>query len=172
MKITNYNKADHFIRLNAFSSPAAVLKYFKNFVGLCGYAYEFHWRNQTIKIGKSADLSGRSGDRAYRQAGHINGWHKPLIGGSGSDILVHIANFENKHKVKVDVKDVSISIWTGFHLAGSQGIAAAAMEGDLLEQYKDIHGTYPIGNIRISKKKQPAVEISTFNMFFNKPDGG
>ena len=139
------------------------------------YSYAFEVNTATLhdvaKFGHSANNEwqrGVFGDRLYRQAWHIPGWHKqcsPLMWGNEMRDLM--ANFTNVTK-----NDVTVTIWdmTNYPIQSTlyPNFELEQLESELIAKYQNIHRCLPLGNVRSekSKKNKTVVADTTLNNIF------
>jgi hypothetical protein len=129
-----------------------------------------------LKYGKAADnewMSGNWGDRVYRQAGHISGWHKMLGSGSGEEMIDVVANYTQQTGRFVHKDDVSIVIYDftnfKFPVQDKFGKYLEKVENYLIENYRSTHqGRNPVGNIKDEShaKNMTFVTDDLFNELF------
>lgn len=163
---------DYVIPLRNFSSPSDILTFCTSMF-IKDYAYEFVFicpltgERITMKIGRS--VSGKTiGERIYRQSGHFSGWgRKKLTGSSGSDMLLVLSAIGEKYPNKVPflTKDnILINIWNvtfteNPHLT-DKAFCTRICENALLDEYEEIHGETPIGNIKDTRNEMMGAYIN------------
>ena len=115
------------------------------------YVYAFLWQGRVLKYGYSADQLGSYGERIYRQAGHMHGWPRRLVGSSGSDMRIISEEFQKKHGRNLDRNECEI--WV-LNMTRTPDDAAdydvkqtcVALERYMIDTCVDISGGAPIGN--------------------------
>jgi hypothetical protein len=134
------------------------------------YAFEIHTKtlHDVVKYGHSADNEwqrGVFGDRLYRQAWHIPGWHQqcsPLMWGHEMRDII-------KHYTNADKNSISLTVWdmTNYPVQSTlyPNFELEQLEAHLIDNYQNAHKCMPLGNIRSekSKKNKTVVADVTFN---------
>jgi hypothetical protein len=138
------------------------------------YVYKIMWKGLVIKFGMSADNSKNYGDRLYRQIGHSASWDKSrLVCSSGSDWRIIEEDFEKLYGLPLDKNSLSIIIYNltnypfeTFHPQKE----IYAIEQSLINQYKRVVGSKPLGNINDDKniEKWNRVTKKTWNGLFDE----
>ena len=158
---------DYTIHLKNLTSPSEVMQFCKQ-QNIRNYAYAFIYnspieqRDFYLKIGRSAP-GGSIGERIYRQAGHVPGWAFPLTGPSGSDIAHVIDLFEKTFPVNtklLTINNVSICIWDVTNVVNTHltddAYPTRVCENQLLDEYEEIHGCLPLGNLKDTRNEMMA----------------
>ena len=113
------------------------------------YVYIFACAKGVLKYGYSSDNSRNYGDRVYRQAGHLEGWHTKLNGSSGSDMRVISENYQKKYNEVLDRKNVQLCIidLTNHDVPESLESHCKNLERMLINDCIERNGAAPIGNV-------------------------
>jgi hypothetical protein len=117
------------------------------------FVYRIKCRGIVEKVGMSCPKSRHAvpGDRIYRQFGHAKSWgNLRLTGSSGSDYRIVEEDFENMYGFKPDHRDKQITIWdlSNYPFETMNPFDEVhAIECSLIEEYVNIVGEKPIGNI-------------------------
>jgi len=115
------------------------------------YVYRIKHKGLVLKFGMSADNSRTYGERLYRQIGHCESWgNKRLVCSSGSDWRIIEEDFYKKYQSKIDKNELIITIYdlTNYPFESiNPWDEVYYIEQTLINQYKDIVGEKPIGNI-------------------------
>lgn len=161
------------ITLGDLESASEICQIMKS-MGICDYAYRFKHKDNTLKIGMSADYSVAYGDRIYRQAANIPGWDKRMLGSSGKDMIDVIEEYKNSTGLTVNRSDCVIEVWD---VTKEQQVAlgrhkhkAELAESVLLDQYEKIHNKLPIGNFKDTRKtsRRGYVSVAVFADLFGE----
>jgi len=114
------------------------------------YVYVITHNNLIIKVGMSAARQKTLGERSYRQVGHSKSWDKPLTGSSGSD-WYHVEDIvRSKHGYEMHKDNIVITVYdfTDYPFVSiNQEAEILRAESELIQQYTNIMGKKPIGNI-------------------------
>jgi hypothetical protein len=116
------------------------------------YVYTFEYIGTVLKHGFSVDEKSNFGDRIYRQAGHLEGWPSQLCGPNGNDMRLIDARYFKKTGKHLNRIGTTITVRDLTRVpspsAGDPHMHVKKLEGRLIEDYKDIYGALPIGNIK------------------------
>ena len=174
---------DFVIHLRNLNAPSQVLQFCKKH-NIKDYAYAFVYNSPFqhidiwLKIGRSA--GGEVGERIYRQAGNVPGWTVPLNGPSGSDIKLIIEEFETQYPINLglcNTDHISIRIWDVTNVVNEhvsdEAYPSRVCENQLLDEYENIHGCLPIGNLKDTRNEmmKPFVSKDTWNNLFDDDNG-
>jgi hypothetical protein len=107
-----------------------------------------------IRYGQSNDNEwrrGTFGSRAYREAGNINGWARPLTGPNGEEMRFdYLPRYQSNTGRIVHKDDVAIQIWdfTNFNFPSMSQVQLylEKVEHYQMAQYENIHKHIPHGN--------------------------
>jgi len=115
------------------------------------YLYRITYKGIVIKFGMSADKSRDYGERIYRQIGHSRSWGTcRLTGSSGADWRIIEEDFNNLYSFEIDKNFVKIKIWDvskyPFQTINHRN-EIIDIENQLIENYVNVVGEKPIGNI-------------------------
>lgn len=154
MNHTNWKTNPAFtINCSKLTVPAQICEIFKRF-GTDRYIYRIVYKDYiVIKFGMSAAESESRvpGERVYRQIAHCYSWGPARIdGSSGSDWVIIERDFKNKFGIDIDHRDLKITVWdlTTFPFRSFNPTKEIlAMEGELINDYINLVGCKPIGNI-------------------------
>lgn len=141
-------------------------------LGICDYAYRFKHKDNTLKIGMSADYSVAYGDRIYRQAANIPGWNQSMLGSSGKDMIDVIREYSKDTGLTVSREDCTIEIWDVTKepqvALGRHKHNAELAESILMDQYEAVHNRLPVGNFKDTRKssRRGYISIDLFNDLF------
>ena len=167
------NWKDHCIfrtlEVSYLSDPFEICDLFKEY-GIKKYIYKIRHQKLGIvlKYGMScpdAD-STEPGERLYRQLGHAASWgRKSIQGPNGSDWMLIEAAYKNLYKRRLNRCDLVVDIWdlTNFPFRTiNPKLEIIAIENSLIEEYENITGKRPIGNIKSesSIKKKSAIPMN------------
>ena len=140
------------IDLEKLTVPVEISSILKGF-DTVKYVYTFEYRGEIIKHGISVDTKSIPGERIYRQAGHLEGWHKQLAPGSAGDDMrdidvkyfVKTGTGLNRRGMKIVVRDL-----TNVESASvaDKNLHVKQLERQLIKEYTDIHNALPIGNVK------------------------
>jgi hypothetical protein len=117
------------------------------------FVYRIKCKGIVGKFGMSCPKakSAVPGDRLYRQIGHAVSWGAlRLTGSSGADWRIVEEDFENLYGFKPSHKDMHITVWdlTNYPFETINPFDEVhAIECSLIEEYVNIVGEKPIGNI-------------------------
>ena len=130
-------------------------------------AYELYTikngRKQVFKYGQTALEA--MGERVYRQAWRVSGWPSyPSESAAGSDFDWVVNQFTD-----LDKNDLYITVYDISHVAAANPYRpeheTLILEGQLIEDYIEVHGSAPIGNraenARIQKGLTPVKPTTT-----------
>lgn len=142
------------IDLSKLKRPANIMAIFRK-LKIKTYVYTFTFNLDTIKHGISIyKLLAQLGERGYRQAGHLLGWSKPLLGSSGSDMEdIDAAYFAqtgtrlNRIGMILTVRDLT-NMKSPSVAIGDKDLHVYQLERELIKDYEKIHNCTPIGNIK------------------------
>lgn len=136
------------------------------------YIYRIVYKGIVIKFGMSADNSRNFGERIYRQLGHCKSWNsKRLNGACGSDWRIVEEEFFNLYGSYIDHKHITITIYdlTKYPFKTlSPWDEIISIENSLIENYVEIVGHKPIGNINDEShiKRRPKILKTTWDGIF------
>jgi hypothetical protein len=164
----------HEIDISKISDPYEITDLFSQ-MKIDKYVYRIKYKGIVIKFGMScpSSSSARYGDRVYRQIGHNKSWNtKRLTGSSGSDWRIIEEDFTNEYGFNIDHNHMTLTIWdlTNYPFRTCNPfLEVNAIENSLIEQYVDITGSKPIGNINdeANIKKKSAVPKELANFLFD-----
>lgn len=160
------------IDLDKLNVPVEISSILKGF-NTMKYVYTFEYRDRIIKHGISVDTKSIPGERIYRQAGHLEGWHKQLAPGSAGDDMrdINIKYFVdtgtalNRRGMKIIVRDLT-SVDSSSSV--DKNLHVKKLERQLIKEYTAIHNTLPIGNVKDESyiDNKTCVTKSTWNRLF------
>lgn len=160
------------IDLEKLTAPVEISSIVKGF-NTVKYVYTFEYRGEIIKHGISVDRKSIPGERIYRQAGHLEGWHKQLAPGSAGDDMrdidvkyfVKTGTALNRRGMKIVVRDLTDVESSS---VADKDLHVKQMERQLIKEYKDIHHELPIGNVKDEAyiDNKTCVTKSTWNRLF------
>jgi hypothetical protein len=136
------------------------------------YVYTFEYQGMIVKHGISVDKNSNSGDRTYRQAGHLLGWKYRLSGPNGSDMRTIDEYFfqktgKNLNRVgmKLTVYDLTKVPSPSIH---DPVLHVKQLERQLIKEHQELYGHIPIGNIKDESylDKKSYIATSTWNTLF------
>lgn len=121
------------------------------------YCYEFYTAIEVIKYGKGNDLewqNGYWGNRAVRQADAFHGWFIERYTGCNSKLkfkqqLIQKERWVHKDTVSLKVFDYTQECASLSHELADEKLLV--VEGNLVNAYKEQHGTKPVLNIAKTK---------------------
>ena len=154
-------KPDHILPLSAVHSASHLMTYCKQH-NLKKIAYGFIHMSPTshtlryLKFGRS---SKSTGERVYRQAGHIPGWNNLLKGPSGSDMKEIIADYEKEYPDEcVHKDDITLCIWDVTNVPNPNAFDDAyntrLCENSLLDEHEKLFGCLPVGNPKDTRNEK------------------
>lgn len=162
------------IDLSEYYDPMQLLKFFKD-AGIKSYNYAFVDNyGRIIKYGIQYSVHGNQlGERVYRQAANLDGWHKELpYSDNGVSMRRVSKDYTKFYGVPLDRSNVSILIWdqtnTGFSLSEMRA-KCERFETSLIENHIDVFGYAPVGNnekstkSKVLKKKNSAIINEIFS---------
>jgi len=163
------------ITYGKLQSPADVCKIFSHYK-IDKYVYCIKFKGTVIKYGMSAaESSSRMwGERLYRQLGHCYSWGPQRIdGSSGADWVIIERDFKNLYGVDIDHKDITVTVWdvTHYQFASFQPFfEVEQMEAELINEYIELVGAKPIGNINdeANKRNKTFVNKQLHNTLFEE----
>jgi hypothetical protein len=162
------------INIGSLKLPTDILSIMKA-RGIIRYLYRINYRRTVIKFGMSCPKSGAPGERLYRQIGHAKGWigQGRLGGQNGADWRVIEETFAETYGGEIIKDDITVKIWdlTNYVFASSNiREEVNRMEAELIEQFINIAGILPIGNLRDeqSVKAKSRVLTSTYQDIFEE----
>jgi len=149
MTLKYENNPRYKINLAKLSSYTDICQILKEY-NVKYYVYAFVCANGIIKYGYSADYAGTWGERVYRQAGHLEGWHTRLNGSSGSDMRIIAENYREKYNKHLNRKDVYVVIIDMTKLnpedEGNYQECCRELERGLINRCIEQNQQAPIGN--------------------------
>jgi len=138
------------------------------------YVYQISWKGIVIKYGMSADNSRAYGERLYRQIGHSKSWgEKRLVCSSGADWRIIEGDFFKTYGFDLDKDNLHIKIWDitnyPFETVDSWD-EVYYIEQELIETYKRLTGSKPIGNINDDRNimYKAYIKKDTWNGLFDE----
>ena len=165
----NFNWASfpkHTINVGSFAVPAGIVQYFKHHK-IDKYVYCILFKGIVIKFGMSAPdgVSREWGERVYRQIGHSFTWGARirLEGSSGADWLIIERDFKQLYGIDLDHKHLKVIVWdvTNYLFKSfSPFKEVEAMESEQINNYVEIFGEKPIGNINDEANKRNRTFVS------------
>jgi len=133
------------IRLSSLKSYTSILDLMK-LNNIHDYVYWFSTDQEILKYGESANAIGPVGERVYRQAGHLAGWHAQLdVNTSGKDMRDIAADYRAKHGVELNRNDVTLHIINLTSCANPK-FECERLERNLIDKHIELFGHPPIGN--------------------------
>lgn len=165
------NIPTHTIDIGELDSPYDICLTMK-FLQIDWYVYRIMFKGIVIKFGMSADKSRSYGERIYRQIGHSKSWgSKRLYGSSGSDWRVIEEDFYDLYGYPIDKNFIKIKVWdlTNYPFETLNPYnEVLAIESSLIQQYNEVCGEKPIGNIHDDENifRRPSINKSTWNDLF------
>jgi hypothetical protein len=147
-----YHAKQHEICLARLSDPYDIVELFKMH-RIEKFLYRITYKGIVLKFGMSCpkSLSAIPGDRVYRQIGHACSWGtKRLTGSSGADWRIIEEDFEKLYGFKPDHRDMTVTVWdvSNYPFETLNPFDEVnAIENSLIEEYVNIVGQKPIGNI-------------------------
>ena len=163
----------HEIDLSKINDPCEIADLFRKY-SIEKYVYRIKYKGLVLKFGMSSPkaYTARNGDRLYRQIGHVSSWGtRRLTGSSGADFRIIEEDFENCYGHKLDYKFMSATIWdlTNYPFQTIEPDKEVnAVENQLIEDYVQVVGEKPIGNINDESivKRRSAVPIVIMDSLF------
>lgn len=164
----------YLINVSNLSVPAEICTIFKKY-NIDKYVYQITYKGiVVVKFGMSSAKSSSRiwGERVYRQIAHCYSWGKNRIdGSSGADWLIIERDFKQKYGVDLDHNHLTITVWdiTNYNFRSFDPFKEVeAMESEKINEYVQLMGQKPIGNINdeANKKNRPFVDADTFNDIF------
>lgn len=119
-----------------------------------------------IRYGQSNDNEwrrGTFGSRVYRESGNIPGWHRPLTGPNGEEMLLeYLPRYQGNTGRIVHKDDVAVQVWDfsnfDFPSRAQIQLYLEKVEHYQMTQYQKAHGHIPYGN----KSSESHAEKKTF----------
>lgn len=138
------------------------------------YLYVIKYKGEMAKCGISHKIQ-EPGDRIYTQVGHMPGWTKPLLKRSdkktGKAVREMIAklNPTSFHKDDVEVEILDFTNYPFKQPTSDKNVYAEMQnaEEELKQEYYQVHGRYPCGNIKQERIRVVAPEEDIWNKLFN-----
>jgi hypothetical protein len=156
----------HQFPLKDLEKPAEIMDIMKQ-LSIKKYTYEIRCNNITIKFGMSDATTTQDGERIYRQIGHLDSWgENKLSGDNGIEFLDYNKEYKSRYGKDMDHNEIIICVWNfDFYpfetIDTTSEIESAEIE--LIENYKNIYGGKPIGNIddthKFHRKSAPVKNI-------------
>jgi hypothetical protein len=140
-------------------SPVDVCKVFSHY-NIDKYVYCINFKGIVIKYGMSAaeGTNRMWGERVYRQLAHCHSWGSQRIdGSSGKEWFIIEQDFKNTYGIDIDHRDVIVTVWdaTNYQFESFHpSFEVEQMEAELINNYIDLVGSKPIGNINDEAYKQ------------------
>lgn len=153
----NINHPDEIVKIRDLRKPSDIAQVFRMLQAF-GYGYAFKHKGITIKIGHSYDNSKMWGERAYRQIANLPGWAVIPASSCGKDIISAVKAFEQKMDTVVHKDDCTLEIWV------CSGQASSTIEDELLNQFFEMYGRLPPGNIKDTRRSK--VSDAILSKFF------
>jgi hypothetical protein len=159
------------IELSQLSQAADISAIMKK-LDVVYYTYTFDYNGLVIKYGISVDKKSNSGDRIYRQAGHLSGWKYRLVGPNGNDMrIINDYYFQetgthlNRVGMKIIVRDLTR---VSSPSVDDPVLHVKQLERQLIKEHEKLHGHIPIGNIKDESylDKKSYIAKSTWNALF------
>ena len=131
------------------------------------YVYRIKFKGIIIKYGMSAPTSSTRmwGERIYRQLAHCYSWgDKRIDGSSGADWVIIERDFKQLYGIDIDHKHISITVWdvTNYQFKSfNPALEVEKMEAELINNYIDLVGEKPIGNLNDEANKRNKYFVST-----------
>lgn len=156
----------HTFNLSTIVKPAEIQQYFRK-NKIKAYAYEYIFGRHVLKYGRSSKSWKETalGERVCRQAQNIPlGWPGKINNrsSSGKDFRDICDDFENVHGIKVDKNQVSLIVYdvTNYPCISIRDPESYAkeMEAELIQDYVNINGVRPIGNLKDETCNIPSVD--------------
>ena len=154
------------INIGSLSVPAGIIQYFKNY-NIDKYVYCIMFKGIVIKFGMSAPESPSRewGERVYRQIGHCYSWGKGIRieGSSGADWLVIERDFRELYGFDIDHNELKLIVWdvTNYAFQSFNPFnEVESMESEQINNYVEIFGEKPIGNINDEANKRNRTFVS------------
>lgn len=137
-------KTSTILELKAMNCPSEICRHLKS-LDIRSYAYSFWTFDGIIKNGESADNSEAYGERIYRQAAWLPGWHTEPCSSSGAEMMVIAKEWEKKHKRILHKDSVWIKVFDTTHEVDPK-IAGINIERYLIDECIKFTGRAPLGN--------------------------
>lgn len=148
-KIPNTEYPTYTINLGKLNSFNEINDIFAE-LNITKYVYDFTFNCTVIKYGISADFSYTWGERVYRQAGHLEGWDKRLVGSSGSDMRIINEDYVNQFGSKLNRNGMYVTIRDLSNAANDNSSDRAwpcrKLERELIQAHINQFNKAPIGN--------------------------
>ena len=128
------------------------------------YIYQFRMGNNVLKYGISSN-NDKEGDRAYRQAAHLPGWHKGLATSYyGEDMGKIVSDYNIKYNTFLHKDDVILTIWDMKDVTFDE---LRREESKTILEHVEVYNEPPIGNIEDYRKNlKPVVTTKHFDSLF------
>ena len=176
MMPTKYNWSSfpcYTLHIKDISSPIEINHFFKKY-NIDKYVYRIKFKGIVLKFGMSSPKSESRdwGDRLYRQIAHCTSWKEQRIdGSSGADWLVIERDFKEKYGIEIDHSKLVCTVWdvTDYNFESfDPSLEVEKMESELIEQYVQIVGEKPIGNLNdhVNAQNRSYVPKETYDTIF------
>lgn len=169
---TNWTLIPQFeMNIGKLSTPAEICTLMKK-AGIDKYLYRIVYKGTVLKFGMSADNSKNYGERLYRQIAHSASWGKLRISGSsGADWRIVESDFYDTYGAHVDKDHMIVTMWdcTNYPFVTiNPWDEVNRMEAELIQQYVDVIGQKPIGNINdeANVTRKARIKKSTWDELF------
>ena len=110
--------------------------------------------------------------RVYRKSGHLPGWDRPNLGSNTSGIDMKKVVVDRTEKlypsVTVHKDNIIIHIWNTTDMVSQQyGVnPTITLECKLFDDFNNLYGGLPIGNIQKPKRPNAGPTMDLFNLHF------
>lgn len=163
------------IDLSNFANPYDICKFFKNHNITQSYLYRIMYKGIVLKFGMSEGNQPSPGDRLYRQVGHSQSWNNPINGPCGADWLIIERDMRKRYDIDMHKDDITVKVWDlrnyPFKMMNRR-YEIEKLEAELIQDYVDVTGEKPIGNIYdiTTPMNRPMISTQTFNDLFDNDD--
>lgn len=171
---TNWNNTKVYtIPLKGLSHPWEIVNLIKQ-LGIRKYVYAIMYNNIVVKYGMSDANTTKSGERIYRQVGHLDSFGpNKIVGPNGSEFVDINQRFKDKYTADIDHNGMSITVWSfdNYNFRTMDTVKEITdAESELIETYKNHYGDLPIGNKDDNKfwKRKVAVSRSVYESIFDE----
>jgi hypothetical protein len=166
----------HIINFKNLTLPSDITAIFKK-LGIDYYLYQFSFLGIVLKYGMSADNSGDWGERVCRQAGHGPFWGEDFQfrSSSGAEFRIILEEFKRKYGIDVLKDGLVLRVWdvTNYPFDSMDPwMEVNTMERQLIEDYVNVMGEKPVGNIdqEVDYRKRARIRKEDFNSLFDYTD--
>lgn len=149
----------HNIVYGVLQNPVDICKIFAHYK-IDKYVYCIKFKGIVVKYGMSAPESSSRiwGERVYRQLAHCYSWGAQRIdGSSGAEWVIIERDFKNTYGIDINHKDITAIVWnvTNYQFESFQPFfEVESMEAELINNYIELVGSKPIGNINDEANKR------------------